>query len=54
MFVILSNLLRPLDSSRCASCTPLELLVVKNNRFSQLVGKYIDSLKEVCGFSFFL
>ncbi|CAM0958927.1 unnamed protein product [Alopecurus aequalis] len=46
LFVILCNLLRPLDPSRCSSCTPLELLLVKHNRFSALVGKYIDYLKE--------
>ncbi|WVZ68423.1 hypothetical protein U9M48_017361 [Paspalum notatum var. saurae] len=46
-FVVLINLLRPLDPSRWPSPTPLESLAVKNQKFSDLVVKCLIKLTKV-------
>ncbi|VAH81223.1 unnamed protein product [Triticum turgidum subsp. durum] len=46
-FVVLINLLRPLDPSRWPSPTPSESLAVKNQKFSDLVVKCLIKLTKV-------
>ncbi|XP_025815163.1 protein MOR1 isoform X3 [Panicum hallii] len=46
-FVVLINLLRPLDPSRWPSPTPTESLAVKNQKFSDLVVKCLIKLTKV-------
>ncbi|ONM36948.1 Protein MOR1 [Zea mays] len=46
-FVVLINLLRPLDPSRWPSPTPMESLAVKNQKFSDLVVKCLIKLTKV-------
>ncbi|KXG33604.1 protein MOR1 isoform X1 [Sorghum bicolor] len=46
-FVVLINLLRPLDPSRWPSPTPAESLAVKNQKFSDLVVKCLIKLTKV-------
>ncbi|EEC71701.1 hypothetical protein OsI_04204 [Oryza sativa Indica Group] len=46
-FVVLINLLRPLDPSRWPSPTPPESLAVKNQKFSDLVVKCLIKLTKV-------
>ncbi|XP_062224549.1 protein MOR1-like [Phragmites australis] len=46
-FVVLINLLRPLDPSRWPSPTPSESLSVKNQKFSDLVVKCLIKLTKV-------
>uniref|UniRef100_A0A0D9V739 Protein MOR1 n=1 Tax=Leersia perrieri TaxID=77586 RepID=A0A0D9V739_9ORYZ len=46
-FVVLINLLRPLDPSRWPSPTPPESLAVKNQKFSELVVKCLIKLTKV-------
>ncbi|KAJ1285939.1 hypothetical protein BS78_03G315500 [Paspalum vaginatum] len=46
-FVVLINLLRPLDPSRWPSPTPIESLAVKNQKFSDLVVKCLIKLTKV-------
>ncbi|KQK10308.1 protein MOR1 isoform X2 [Brachypodium distachyon] len=46
-FVVLINLLRPLDPSRWPCPTPSESLVVKNQKFSDLVVKCLIKLTKV-------
>uniref|UniRef100_A0A0E0JQ94 TOG domain-containing protein n=1 Tax=Oryza punctata TaxID=4537 RepID=A0A0E0JQ94_ORYPU len=46
-FIVLINLLRPLDPSRWPSPTPPESLAVKNQKFSDLVVKCLIKLTKV-------
>jgi cytoskeleton-associated protein 5 len=47
-FVVLINLLMPLDPSRWPSPTPSESRAVKNQKFSDLVVKCLIKLTKVC------
>ncbi|CAL9206410.1 unnamed protein product [Musa hybrid cultivar] len=46
-FVVLINLLKPLDSSRCSSPVSSEALITRNQKFSDLVVKCLIKLTKV-------